>query len=77
MIVARCDREILAQDDMYEMQLEYERRFGERFIPFNYADFRGTKEKYAAQEYKETLEKALKDNKPYHIVSRRYSVFDH
>ena len=70
MYVARCDIEILHEDVMYEMQDEYERRFGERFIPFNYADFDGTKDKCAAQIYKETLEKALRENKPYHIVSR-------
>lgn len=30
-----------------------------------------------AEMYRETLRKALADNKPYHIVSRRYEVFDH
>ena len=34
-------------------------------------------DKCAAQVYKEILEKALQDNKPYHIVSHRYDDFDH
>ena len=55
----------------------YEKKFGERFIAFNYADFLATKEKCAGQIYKETLEKALLDDKPYHIASHRYDVFDH
>ena len=53
------------------------KKFGEDFISFNYADFQGTKDKCAGQQYKETLEKALQDDKPYHIVSHRYDDFDH
>lgn len=55
----------------------YEEKFQERFIAFNYADFPGTEEKCAAQVYKETLEQALRDGKPYHIVSHRYDIIDH
>ena len=75
MYVARADALILhGLDELHE---EYERRFGERFIAFNYADFHATEEKHAAEVYKETLEQALRDGKPYHLVSRRYDVFDH
>lgn len=77
MYVARIDMDILRSDEVMDMRREYEEKFGERFIYFNYADFHATEEKCAAQVYKETLEKALRDNKPYHIVSRRYDVFDH
>lgn len=77
MYVARIDMEILTKPEMRKMKAEYEKRFGERFIEFNYADFDRQGEKPAAQIYKETLEKALRDNKPYHIESKRHSFFDH
>lgn len=77
MYVARCDSVIIRSDAVQHMLDQYEEKFGERFIAFNYADFDGTDEKCAAQVYKETLEQALQDDKPYHIVSKRYSVFDH
>ena len=77
MYVIRVDMEILGSEEVQRMLDEYEEKFGERFIAFNYADFHGTKEKRAAQIYKETLEQALKDNKPYHIESQRYVDFDH
>lgn len=75
MYVTRVDAEWV--QSCWELWEQYERKFGERFIEFNYADFPGTKEKCAGQVYKETLEKALQDDKPYHIVSHRYDVFDH
>lgn len=77
MYVIRGDMEILASDEVMEMRREYERRFGERFIAFNYADFPGTKTQMAADMYRETLRKALQENKPYHIISRRFTDFDH
>ena len=77
MYVARVDMKILKTDEVRKMLDEYEERFKERFIAFNYADFDRQGEKPAAQIYKETLEKALRENKPYHIESKRYSFFDH
>ena len=77
MYVARIDAEIVASKYVRDLENKYEAKFGERFIAFNYPDFPGTKEKCAGQVYKETLEKALLDDKPYHIVSHRYDVFDH
>ena len=77
MYVARPDMEILCSKELQGMLDEYERRFHERFIAFNYPDFPGAKEKIAAQVYKETLAKALADDKPYHIVSHRYDYCDH
>ena len=35
------------------------------------------REKFGAQVYLETLQKAVAADKPYHIVSRRYDEFDH
>lgn len=58
------------------MLQEYREKFGEDFIFFNYADFKRQGEKCAAQVYKETLEKALRDDKPYHIVSRWVDLQD-
>lgn len=77
MYVARIDSAIIRSRAVQDMLDQYEEKFGERFIAFNYADFQGTKDKCAGQQYKETLEKALQDDKPYHIVSRRYDDFDH
>lgn len=77
MYVARCDADILVTDKIFDMKKKYREKFGEPFIAFNYADFRGTNEKCAAQVYKEALEKALEGDKPYHIVSHRYDEFDH
>lgn len=77
MYVARADMKILCSDEVMDMRQEYEDRFGEDFIMFNYADFPGSETQLAAEMYRETLRKALADNKPYHIVSRRYEVFDH
>ena len=77
MYVAAIDGKYLCSDENYKMQKEYEKRFGERFISFNYADFPGTTEKCAGQMYIETLRQALKDNKPYHIESKRYLDMDY
>lgn len=77
MYVARVDAKILCSKEVMNMRAEYREKFGEFFIAFNYGDFPGTKEKCAGQVYKETLEKALRDGKPYHIVSHRYDDFDH
>ena len=70
MYVARVDSEIICTDEMDELKEEYERRFGKRFIPFNYADFDRIGDKCAAQVYKEELEKCLREGKPPSIVSK-------
>lgn len=77
MYVARVDMRILKTDEVRRMKAEYEKRFGERFIAFSYADFHRIGDQCAAQIYKETLQKALEENKPYRIVSKRYTFFDH
>lgn len=76
MYVARCDMDILRTEEMYQMKLEYQKRFGEIFIPFNYGNFHRMGEKCAAQVYKETLQKALEDNKPCTIAYLGDSEFD-
>ena len=70
MYVARVDSEIICTDEMDELKEEYERRFGKRFIPFNYADFDRIGDKCAAQVYKVVLEKCLREGKPTSIVSK-------
>ena len=77
MVIAPVDRKYLYNKENYKMQEEYEKRFGERFISFNYADFPRTTEKCSGQIYLETLRQALKDNKPYHIESKRYLDMDY
>ena len=70
MYVAAVDSEIICTDEMDELKEEYERRFGKRFIPFNYADFDRIGDKCAAQVYKEEVEKCLREGKPTSIVSK-------
>lgn len=76
MYIARRDSEILRSKEVYEMEMEYKKRFGKYFIQFNYSDFRGTENIPAAQVYKETLQNALEENKPYDIISHGYDEFD-
>ena len=77
MYIAKIDSAVIGTDEVDSLLDQYEAKFGERFIAFNYADFPGTKDKCAGQIYKETLERALEDGKPYNIVSHRYDDFDH
>ena len=77
MYVARVDALILKTDEVRRMKEEYEKRFGERFIVFNYDDFHRKGEKPAAQIYKEALETALPEGKPYHIESKAFVFFGH
>lgn len=77
MYVTRADMTILKSPEIDDLLDKYEEKFGERFMHFNYADFPGTETQLSAEMYKETLEKALLDDKPYHIVSHRYDDFDH
>lgn len=77
MYVNPRDMKIIRTEEMYHLQKEYREKFGEGFIPFNYADFHGTETIPAAQVYLETLREAVKADTPYHIVSHRYDDFDH
>ena len=77
MVIAPVDRKYLYSKENYEMQEEYKRRFGEWFIAFNYADFQREGDKCSGQIYLETLKRALEENKPYHIESKRYKTIDH
>ncbi len=77
MYVTAIDMNVLKSPELKAFLDQYEDKFKERFIAFNYADFHRQGEKCAAQVYRETLEKALLDDKPYHIESKRYSFFDH
>lgn len=77
MYVVREDAEILWSDEVMDMRQEYEDRFGEEFIWFNYVDFPGTETMRPAEMYREILRKALRENKPCGMVSHRYDVIDH
>ena len=77
MYIAPVDGKYLCSDENYKMQEEYEKRFGERFIPFNYPDFPGDENTLPGQAYKNAIIHALEEGKPYHIVSKRYNVIDH
>lgn len=77
MYVARCDSIIIRSDEVQNMLDQYEERFGERFVAFNYGDFHREGDRCAAQVYRDTLAKALQDSKPYHVESKRYLEFDH
>ena len=71
------DMEIL--HEIQGMLDQYEEKFGERFIAFNYADFQGVRgiAGSAGQQYKQTLEEALKKDEPTRIESHRYDTIDH
>lgn len=76
MPVAPIDLKVLRSDRMKQLDKLYEEKFGERFMHFNYADFDATEEKCAAEVYLETIERALQEGKPYHIVSRFRNQFE-
>lgn len=77
MYVIKDDMKIL--HEIQGMLGQYEEKFHERFIAFNYADFQGIRgiAGSAAQQYKEALEKALQKDEPTRIESHRYDDFDH
>ena len=77
MIVIREYAKIVATEEVREMKLEYKRRFGKSFIPFNYADFQSDENMNAGEKYVVALRNALETNTPYDIVSHRYDTFDH
>lgn len=77
MYVIQEDMKILhTLDDLHK---QYEEKFGERFIAFNYADFQGIRgvAGSAAQQYREALREALAKDEPTRIESHRYDDFDH
>ncbi len=77
MYVAPTDAKIVNSEEVWELKRQYEERFGERFIPFNYPDFPGDENTLPGQAYKNAIIHALEEGKPYHIVSKRYNVIDH
>ena len=75
MYVVKEDMDILKH--LRLLRDEYRERFGENFPPFNYANFTGNPpEKWAAEVYKEKLEEALREGKPYHFVSHDKPLYD-
>ena len=70
MVVAKVDSAILRSDEMWELWERYEKKFGKKFICFNYCDFQRNGDKCAAQVYKEELKKCLREGKPTSIVSK-------
>lgn len=76
MYVIQEDMKILhALDDLHK---QYEEKFGERFIAFNYVDFPGIKGgQRPAEMYREALREALKKDEPTRIESHRYDTIDH
>lgn len=77
MFVIEEDAEILCSDEVMDMRKEYEKRFGKRFLCFNYVDFPGKETMRPAEMYREILRKALQENKPCDMVSHRYDTMDH
>lgn len=68
MIIAPADFEILRSDEVMDMCRAYEKKFGERFISFNYRNF------WTAEEYRDLLRKALRCNEPTRIKSREAEI---
>ena len=80
MYVAAVDSEILRSAEMWELWERYEKKFGERFMPFNYADFDRIGERCAAQVYMDIIKQCLEENKPYEVESewcKPGSLIDH
>ena len=80
MYVAAVDSEILRSAEMWELWERYEKKFGERFMPFNYTDFDRIGERCAAQVYMDIIKQCLEENKPYEVESewcKPGSLIDH
>ena len=79
MYVVREDMLIINTKEVSLMLEQYEKKFGEQFIMFNYIDFQGVQgvPGSAGQQYKDMLEEALKKDKPTRIVSHRYDFCTH
>lgn len=77
MVVAPVDMKIVNTKEMRVLLEQYEKKFGERFIMFNYGDFCRIGDKPAGQVYKEALIAALEKDEPTRIESHRYDDFDH
>ena len=69
MLLVREDVKILWSDEVLELEKQYYEKFGEYFIYFSYEHFHSTADKCAGQVYKETLEKAVKGDKPYRVTN--------
>lgn len=69
MYVSEENSKIIRSKKVRIMLDQYEEKFGEQFPYFNYADFQESKNKHAAQEYKEILELVLKANELYSVQS--------
>lgn len=77
MYVVPHDMKILCTDEVCTLKELYEKKFGERFVCFNYADFPGSDTQFAAEMYRDALRKAVARDEPTHIVSHRYDTIDH
>lgn len=70
MVVARVDSAYMREHNVLELKIEYRKRFGEPYIPFNYCDFQRNGDKCAAQVYMDTIKQCLHEGKPCTIVSK-------
>lgn len=77
MYVARVDSAVICSREVQDMLDQYEEKFGERFIAFNYVDFKRDGDRCAAQVYADTLKAALERDEPTQIESHRYDEIDH
>ncbi len=76
MYVIKADMKIL--HEIQGILDQYEEKFGERFIAFNYVDFPGIEGgQRPAEMYREALTEALKKDEPTRIESHRYDTMDH
>lgn len=80
MYVAAVDSAYMREHNVLELKIEYRKRFGKPFIPFNYCDFDRIGERCAAQVYMDIIKQCLEENKPYEVESkwcRPNSLFGH
>jgi len=74
MYVARVDALIIKTPECRELRRQYEKKFGERMTPFNYADFQRQGDKPAAQMYMNAMRKAIETGTPFKGVDNPFEM---
>lgn len=69
-MISPADFVILKGQEISQLKKEYQERFHQEFVTFNYADFMPKDGKPSIQIYKETLQECLKKNKPYNTPTK-------
>ena len=74
MYVIREDALIIKTPECRKLREQYEKKFGVRMTPFNYADFHWREDKTAAHMYIEAMRKALETGVPFKGVDDPFTM---